>query len=576
MAISADELVRAAVAIDLIDAPTAQSLRQTARRQGASLLDLVTTRGRFPAAAMYQAIAEVRGLPYVNADTAEPATELIERLPSPLLRRCGVLPVHDPRGAHDRTNGADASQKPHPGEGDDDGDAGQTDSPHHDVIVLTADPDEHQGVEAVRRLVNRPVPIALADPEALRLAIDRAVGGQASGSAAASVVHAGQPVALLDRILKDAYLRRASDVHFEPQAEYLRIRMRVDGRLSEYLTGLSLDDGHGVISRVKVLSRLDIAEQRAPQDGGFTYAPPGEGHRPIDIRVATAPTRFGERATLRLLGTETEGLTLESLGMPQADFLRFGQAIRRPHGLVLLTGPTGSGKTTTLYAALRELDRDRLNIMTVEDPIEYLIPGISQMHVGGGDKLTFAGAMRSFLRHDPDVMMVGEIRDRETADVALKAAMTGHLVFSTLHTNNACGAVTRLIDIGCEPYLVASTLLVSIAQRLVRQVCPRCQRARPASTEEMRAMNWTQDTEPQVCDPVGCASCLGTGYRGRTGLFESYWVDEPIRRLIAGGADEQQLSEAAAQRTTLRSDGWMKVRAGQTTVDEVLAATVET
>jgi len=551
MTLPADQLVKAAVAIDLIDAPTAQALRQKARREGEDLLDLITTHGRFPAAAMYRAIAEVRGLPYIHADTAEPATEHIKRLPGALLRRCLVLPVRDP-----------------------------TSQTGHGTLALVADPDDRQAIEAVARLVDGPLPVALSDPESLTLAIDRAVSGAAgprTGPAGGTATpHAGEPVALLEHVLKEAYLRRASDIHFEPQPEYLRVRMRIDGQLRESLSGLSREDGHGVISRVKVLSGLDIAEQRAPQDGGFTYTPPGATHRPIDIRVATAPTRFGERATLRLLGTETRDLTLEALGMPEADFHRFREAIQRSHGLILLTGPTGSGKTTTLYGALREMDRNRLNIMTVEDPIEYVIPGISQMHVGGGEKLTFAGAMRSFLRHDPDVMMVGEIRDRETADVALKAAMTGHLVFSTLHTNDAVGAVTRLVDIGCEPYRVASTLLVSVAQRLVRRLCPRCRAKRAGTASEALSMGRdAQAPPPPLFDASGCASCLGSGYRGRTGLFESFWVDEPIRRLIAGGAGESALRDAAADRTTLRRDGWSKVETGLTTIEEVLTATTE-
>jgi len=549
MAIGTDELVRAAVAIDLIDSSAVESLRQSARRNRADLLDLVTTRGRFPRSAMYQAVAEVRGLPFINADTAAPASELVRRLPAPLMRRCLVLPV---RGEHSGENGEPT------------------------VVAACADPDETQAIEAIQRLVSEPVRVALADPEALKLAINRAVaagGEDADAGAGVGVSVGAEPVALLDHVLKDAFLRRASDIHFEPQQQGLRIRLRTDGRLHEYLTGLGQGDGQGVISRVKVLSGLDIAEQRAPQDGGFTYQPPSDDARPIDIRVATTPTRFGERATLRLLGTEAGDLTLEALGMPAQELGRFRDAIQRTHGMVLITGPTGSGKTTTLYAALREIDRDRLNIMTVEDPIEYVIPGISQMHVGGGDKLTFAGVLRSFLRHDPDVLMVGEIRDHETADVALKAAMTGHLVFSTLHTNDACSSVTRLIDIGCAPFLISSTLLVTVAQRLVRTLCPRCRRPRAANDGELKAMGLEDACD--LYEPVGCASCLGNGYRGRTGLFETFWVDEQLQRLITRGVSDVELRAAASDRTTLRADGYAKARAGVTTLREVLTATVE-
>ena len=258
------------------------------------------------------------------------------------------------------------------------------------------------------------------------------------------------------------------------------------------------------------------------------------------------------------------------------DLAAFRQTIRRPHGIVLLTGPTGSGKTTTLYGALREIIQPHVNVMTVENPIEYVIDGICQIQVGGSDKVTFASALRSLLRHDPDVLMVGEIRDRETAETAMQASMTGHLVFSTLHTNNACSAVTRLADLGCEHYMIASTLEAAIAQRLVRRLCDRCKQPRSASEEEAEVLGFVgiDGWDGSVCDPVGCARCFGVGYRGRVGLYEPLWVNDTIRQLISSGATENQLATAAdGALKTLARDGLEKVSMGLTTLDEVRQVT---
>ena len=344
--------------------------------------------------------------------------------------------------------------------------------------------------------------------------------------------------------------------------------------------GINVTDGISLISRIKVLASLDIAEQRATQDGGLTYTFPHQAKRKIDIRVATAPTRWGERITLRLLGLETEKLTLTSLGMSPKDLEKFRCAIARPFGVILLTGPTGSGKTTTLYGALREINRPQINIMTIEDPIEYVIPGINQLQVGSGTKTTFASALRALLRHDPDVLMVGEIRDYETADIALKASLTGHLVFSTLHTNSAVSAVTRLIDIGCEQYLIGSSLTAIIAQRLAQRLCPKCKKSRNMTHEEKRllGLNEGSGNSPtgQIYEPVGCIHCMSTGYRGRVGIFESLWLDEELRNAISGGINQKALLEMAKSKglMSLRDDGYSKVLEGLTSLDEILTLTV--
>jgi type IV pilus assembly protein PilB len=303
-----------------------------------------------------------------------------------------------------------------------------------------------------------------------------------------------------------------------------------------------------------------------PQDGGFSYHLAAPVDLEFNIRVATAPTRLGERITMRLLGNESSSLTLTDLGFLEHDLVEFKQAIRKPYGMILLTGPTGSGKSTTLCAALQEINRSDINIMTVENPIEYVIDGISQIQTG--PKINFADALRSLLRHDPDVLMVGEIRDSETADVAVKAAMTGHLVFSTLHTNNAVSAVTRLVDIGCEPFLIGSTMTAVIAQRLVRRLCRHCAKARPATEDEKVLLGVEDDV--QLFEPVGCAVCQGQGFRGRLGLFETLWFNEKLARMVAKGADEETLEKSAGNSLKFMwQDGCDKVIRGLTTLDEV-------
>lgn len=545
MTVTPEQLLDAAVTSGLIGSEAANRLRSDARRQGADLLDLVTTHGRFPVAALYRALAAAKNLPFVDLDGSTCPHELVRRVPESLMLRQLMLPLSQERDG---------------------------------VIVATANPDDRQTLSTLQRIMGQPIKLALADPESLEAAIRRALAEAKPGTVpAAPATQAAPPdaVAVLDRIMKEAFLRRASDIHLEPQANQLRIRLRVDGRLQEYPAWRGLEDGASLVSRVKVLAGLDIAEQRAPQDGGFSYQPPGVAGMRIDIRVATSPTRWGERVTLRLLGLETKDLTLEGLGMSPRDLETFRAVIRRPYGMILLTGPTGSGKTTTLYAALREINHPERNILTVENPIEYVIPGISQVQVGGGEKVTFANALRALLRHDPDVLMVGEIRDAETADVSVKAAMTGHLVFSTLHTNSACAAVTRLQDLECEPYLISSTLIAVIAQRLVRRLCPQCKRMRRVNADEVVLLG--EDVRPtiEIGEPVGCAHCLGTGFRGRIGLFETLRVDQDLSQRIGRGVTQAELEASVSERlVSLRRDGINKVLDGLTSLDDVMAAIV--
>lgn len=534
MPIRAEEMAEAAVRAGLLDRAGAGQALEEARRLRGDPVASLTARGRFPAAALYRAVAEARGIPFVDAVAAAPAVGPLARLPAVFLRRAGLLPLEASDGS---------------------------------VLVAAADPDDLPAVETVRRVVGASAPLALAEPAAVALALERALGGPDPAAAAGP-----DPVAVLDGLLKEAFLRRSSDVHLEPQERGMRFRMRVDGRLVETGGLARRAEGAALVSRVKVLSDLDIAEQRAPQDGSFVHRLAAAGGRALDVRVATMPTEWGERATLRLLGSGAEDLDLGSLGMEPPDLERFRAVLGRPHGLVLLTGPTGSGKTTTLYAALREISRPEINVLTVEDPVEVRIPGVTQVRVGGSERVTFAGALRSLLRHDPDVILVGEVRDGETADAALRAAMTGHLVLSTLHANSACGAVTRLADVGCEPFRIAATLAAVAAQRLVRRLCPRCRVERTASGAEASLLG--VEGAP-VGAPAGCAACVGTGFRGRTGIFETLWPDADLLRLVASGATEAEIAGAAGGRLrTLREDARSKVLAGETTCEEAARAAV--
>lgn len=372
-------------------------------------------------------------------------------------------------------------------------------------------------------------------------------------------------VAETAHLLDEAYLNCASDIHIEPLEAYYLVRMRIDGRLQQYGRRYLNEEGVSIISRIKVLSNLDIAENRMPQDGGAS-------HRTLmgnefDLRVATAPTKFGERTTMRLLGTDNQLFTLQQLGMSANALQQFSQTISQPHGIILITGPTGSGKSTTLYAALSQLQNEETNILTAEDPVEMVIDGISQVQMNA--KVNFASALRSFLRHDPDIIMVGEIRDPETAEVALKAAITGHLVLSTLHTNSAISSITRLKDIGLEPFLIGSSLLGVIAQRLARRLCQHCKQLIAATPEQCRQLKLEADSKAQLWQAVGCPICGDTGYQGRIALFETFWVDEQMEALITEGADELTLRKQAKHFTSLAHDGRDKVLQGLTTYEEI-------
>ncbi|HEY5529771.1 MAG TPA: ATPase, T2SS/T4P/T4SS family [Thermoleophilia bacterium] len=376
-------------------------------------------------------------------------------------------------------------------------------------------------------------------------------------------------VSLVDEILATGMRQKASDIHFEPQADKMIVRLRVDGVLHP-LTEIRSEIKDGVVSRIKILADMDIAEKRLPQDGRATFE---ADDRSMDLRIACIPTVFGENVTIRLLDDRMFNITLEQLGMGEQQLPIFRKALNRPWGEILITGPTGSGKSTTLYAGLEEINNAAVKIYTVEDPVERKMPGILQTQIRSSIGLTFASMLRSLVRSDPDVIMIGEIRDHETALIATEASLTGHLVLSTLHTNDAASAITRLMEMELPAYLIASALECVVAQRLARQLCPRCKK-----TVTLTPTNMTQEerdflgvTEAVIAQAVGCSRCFRTGYSGRIGLFEVLPVDRDVRRLILDHATADQIRDQALSTgmRTLREDGRLKVLAGMTTIEEV-------
>jgi general secretion pathway protein E len=365
-------------------------------------------------------------------------------------------------------------------------------------------------------------------------------------------------IRMINALLTQAARDGASDIHIEAFESYSMVRFRIDGTLRDIVRPKRALHA-ALVSRIKIMAQLDIAEKRLPQDGRITLR---VGGKAVDVRVSTLPTGHGERVVLRLLEKDLSRLTLENLGMADATLKRFDTLIRQPHGIILVTGPTGSGKTTTLYGAIRRLDHSTTNIMTVEDPIEYDLEGIGQTQVNAKIEMDFARALRAILRQDPDVVMIGEIRDLETAQIAVQASLTGHLVLATLHTNDASSAVTRLIDMGIEPFLLSSTLLGVLAQRLVRKLCPHCKQ------KEADSKSWR---------PVGCTACGDTGYLGRTGIHELLLINDDLRLLIHNGANDTDVRRTG-ERTgmvPLRADAMRWVASGTTSLEEVVRVTRE-
>lgn len=455
------------------------------------------------------------------------------------------------------------------------------------IIALREGADPRALIE-VRRHLGQPFEVKPATPAEFdrylhsRYAVDESAAGLAGaidGDDDLNALATGIPTAedlldsaddapairLINGIIAEAVRRGVSDIHVEPYESGLVVRMRVDGVLRESLR-MPPHVAPVVVSRIKVMARLDIAERRVPQDGriGLTL-----GGKLLDVRVSTLPSRAGERVVLRILDKDSAGLTLDDLGIGGAAQAVLVGALQEPNGIVLVTGPTGSGKTTTLYACLQRLNDGSRNILTVEDPVEYAIDGVGQTQVNSKVGMSFAAGLRAILRQDPDVVMVGEIRDRETADIAVQASLTGHLVLSTVHTNDALGAITRLRDMKVEPFLIASSLRAVIAQRLVRRLCSHCREAVPAETGVAALLGFEPDS--MVYRAVGCSRCGQSGFDGRTGVFETVRVDAAVRRMINEGADEAAISRHAfASAPNLAASARALVAAGETTPEEAI------
>ncbi len=405
------------------------------------------------------------------------------------------------------------------------------------------------------------------DPEALFSEIEE-TGDLLDDTSDAPVIR------LVNLMFSQAVRDNASDIHIEPYQNSLKIRQRLDGILYDMLSPPKHVQS-ALISRIKIMASMNIAEKRLPQDGRIELK---VGNKDVDIRVSTLPTSFGERVVLRLLDKSSVLITLTELGMPDDRFIPFSQQIKAANGIVLVTGPTGSGKTTTLYAALTSINNTDINIITVEDPIEYRISGIGQVQVNPKINLTFASGLRSIVRQDPDVILIGEIRDTETAEIAIQSALTGHLVFSTLHTNDAASAITRLIDMGVEPFLLSSSINAILAQRLVRIICPHCKEAYTPEPEALLKLGISADdsTRPAYRGK-GCAKCHHTGYKGRCGIFELLIMDREMKHMILTTANANEIKEQAIRNgmITLRQDGAMKVLQGITTIEEVYRVSKE-
>jgi general secretion pathway protein E len=469
--------------------------------------------------------------------------------------------------------------------------------PNPKLLVAMGDLSQWEQLQVISRLLRRPVAPLLTTAAVVTAAINEAY--QQRTGQAQDVINtldrdevldevkklAGREdlldnasrapvIKLVNLILFEAVKANASDIHVQPYEDRVMVRMRIDGVLYDSYT-LPKDVQEEIISRVKVMGRMNIAEKRLSQDGRATVQ---IGDRNIDLRIASLPTSFGERVVVRLLDKSARLYELGELGMDPRSLHQFEQLITIEHGLILVTGPTGSGKSTTLYSALNRINSKEKNILTLEDPIEYQLDGISQTQVSEKKGMTFASGLRSVLRQDPDVIMVGEIRDLETATMAIQSSLTGHLVFSTLHTNDAGSAVTRLLDLGIEPYLVASSLVGVLAQRLVRRVCPSCAAPYRPHPSEIEWLGVERAATLQMKQGPGCPTCRNTGYRGRLGTFELLALDDDIRRLIQARATAAEIKDAAvgSGTRTLRDDGISKILAGSTTISEVERVTVRT
>ncbi|QCB93648.1 GspE/PulE family protein [Cellulomonas shaoxiangyii] len=524
---------------------------------GGSLGRTLVELGMLSESQLVRALAAQVGMEFVDLDEYAVDRSAIGLVPAALCRRYSVLPVGMRDGA---------------------------------IVLATADPGNVVAVDDVRTVSRMPVIPVVATYDNVLRAIDRFCRADDEMEGLSSAFEDAAPapemdlsrlgglvdddapiVRFVNLLVTQAITDRASDIHIEPNEHDLRVRYRIDGVLHETQRSPKNIIG-AVISRVKIMSDIDIAEKRKPQDGRMSVVHQG---RKIDLRVATLPTVWGEKIVMRILDNSTASLDLRDLSFLEHNYTRYRESYTKPYGMILVTGPTGSGKSTTLYATLNAVSKPEINVITVEDPVEYRLPGINQVQVNPKAGLTFAAALRSILRSDPDVVLLGEIRDHETAQIAIEAALTGHLVLSTLHTNDAPSAVTRLTEMGIEPFLVGSALDCVVAQRLARRLCSKCKEPYTPTPQELEAAQfpWVPgEPLPELVRPRGCTACSRTGYKGRLALHEVMNVTEDIERHAVGHSSSADIAATAVKQgmRTLREDGWYKVASGDTSIEEIL------
>ena len=540
---------------------------QEGAKKGQRVGEILISMGLLDEDKLETALAAQRGLGYVNLDEVELDEAVLARLKPETATAYGVVPIAFDSGANR-------------------------------ITIAIKNADNFQAVDDLKQLLGFRVSAVVAKPAKIDAILAARYAGKRSGldiskvaaSAAiasldtksdnidlaviASAANDNAVVELVQSILMIAIRDKASDVHFEPFEDEFKLRYRIDGVLYE-MQAIPKNLATALVSRVKVMSKLDIAERRLPQDGRIRATVLG---RKLDLRVSTVPTPKGEKTVMRILDSRSISVGLDDLGFSEDSLTIWKKQIEQPHGIILVTGPTGSGKTTTLYSSIRQMDTRKMNISTVEDPIEYNLNGITQIQTHEKIGMTFAKALKALLRQDPDVVMLGEIRDHETASTAIQAALTGHLVLSTLHTNDAPSSITRMINIGVEPFLVGAALNSVLAQRLVRKVCPKCVAERPVD-DDMRDFLITHGIDsPTVRVGTGCPACRQTGYSGRLGLYELLVLDDFLRDKIASNPNVVEFRRLCVERgmVSLREDGFAKVKLGRTTVEEVLSATEAT
>ncbi|MEM7224694.1 MAG: type II secretion system ATPase GspE [Pseudomonadota bacterium] len=543
-----------------LDEAGLQRARRLQRSSGDSLSSLLPKLGLVSERDMAQALAEELGVALLEPTEIPQLALFEERLSARFLRDSHVLPVaEEPEG----------------------------------LVLALADPTNRFAIDAVRMVAKREILLRIAEPSELEAAIDRLYGSGAAGKRDVEEVSddpeeglepdverlrdlasEAPVIRLVNNLITRAVEMRASDIHIESFEDRLRVRFRIDGVLREIDPPPSRFRA-AIVSRIKIMAKLNIAERRLPQDGRIKLAIRGS---PIDLRISSIPTMHGEGVVMRILDSQGVSLDFASLGINQDNLATLTAGLERPHGVFLVTGPTGSGKTTTLYASLLRLNSPESKILTVEDPIEYQLDGVNQIQVRPKIGLDFASILRSILRQDPDIIMIGEIRDVETAEIAVQAALTGHLVLSTLHTNDAASTVTRLLDMGVQDYLLTSTLNGVAAQRLVRTLCQSCRRPEPAMpelSEQLQLHRFAEGPEITIYKEVGCEACNGTGFHGRTSVMETLVMSDPIRRLVLKHAGSQEIFQAAVEggMRTMFEDAIRKALAGVTTIEEVLRVT---